>query len=136
MSLFKRKEEDTELNLERTNTIDGVAFGKDDSKLILLLADGMDWHDETKHLLLLQEKLNNYIAYIDTKQYSEKYPDAKLIEIQVKFLFKETETCKQFLEQHVMKFIKTSLPNTTLEIEYGTQETFPSETPLSEKIWS
>lgn len=125
MALFKKKEKDLELNFERTNTIDGVALSKEDSKLILLLADGMDWHDETKHLLLLQEKLNNYIAYIESEQYVENYPDAKTIEIQIKFLFKETHNCKLFLE-YAIKTIETSLQNTTITIKYGTQETFPS----------
>ena len=120
-------EKDIELNLESTDTIDGAGLSKDDkSKLTLLLADGMDWHDETKHLLLLQEKLNNYIAYIESKQYLEKYPDVNAIVIEIKFLFKETDNCKQFLEQHVIKFIEESLPNTKIKIEYGTKETFPN----------
>ena len=124
MSLFKKKEKEIVLNLERTNTIDGVAFSEDDLKLILLLADGMDWHDEQKHLLLLQEKLNNYIAYIESKQYLEKYPKAKEIEIQIKCLFKETDNGKSLLE-YAIKTIETSLQNAKVLIEYGDQETFP-----------
>ena len=63
------------------------------------MADGMDWSDEYNHLLLLQEKINNYIAYIESKQYLEKYEDIELIDIQIKFLFKETNNCEKFLEQ-------------------------------------
>ena len=46
---------------------------KENSKLIMPLIDGMDWHDETKHLLLLQNKINNYIGYIESEQYLKSY---------------------------------------------------------------
>lgn len=83
----------------------------------------MDWSDEYNHLLLLQEKINNYIAYIESKQYLEKYEDIELIDIQIKFLFKETDNCEKILEQ-VKKVINDSLQNTTVTIEHGAEETF------------
>lgn len=61
------------LNIENTDSIDGLAFEQETSSLILLLADGMDWIDMNRHLLLLQDKLNTYIWYIDSRQYEEKY---------------------------------------------------------------
>lgn len=61
------------LNIARTNTLDVVAVDKENSKLIMPLTDGMDWHDETKHLLLLQNKINNYIGYIESEQYLKSY---------------------------------------------------------------
>lgn len=87
------------LNVENTDTIDGLAYEQETSSLILLLADGMDWSDMNRHLLLLQEKLNNYIWYIDSKQYEEKYPDVKRIELRVSFLFQEPEICHKLLER-------------------------------------
>lgn len=119
----KVKNNETVLNIERTNTIDGIAYNEKDLKLVLLLADGMDWHDEKNHLLLLQEKINNYIAYIEGKQYLQKYSNVEQIEIQIKFLFKETDNCRKFLEQ-VEKIISTSLNNTSINMEYGTEETY------------
>ena len=72
---------DEKLNIENTDTIDGMAYEQDTSSLILLLADGMDWSDMNRHLLLLQDKLNTYIWYIDSGQYEEKYPNVKRIEM-------------------------------------------------------
>lgn len=121
---FKKKNKQELLNIEKTNTIDGLAIDNENNKkLLMLLADGMDWSDEYNHLLLLQEKINNYIAYIESKQYLEKYEDIELIDIQIKFLFKETDNCEKFLEQ-VKKVINDSLQNTTVTIEHGVEETF------------
>ena len=52
---------DDKFNIEKTDTIDGLAYEQDTSSLILLLTDGMDWSDMNRHLLLLQDKLNTYI---------------------------------------------------------------------------
>lgn len=111
------------LNVERTNVLDAVAYDEENSKLIMLLSDGMDWYDEARHLLLLQEKLNHYIAYIETEQYLKSYPKPKQIEIQIKFLFKETELCEKFLEQ-VKQIVKESLNNTTITVEHRTENAF------------
>lgn len=115
--------EDTLLNIEKTDVLDGVGTDKKGTQLIMLLADGMDWHDEEKHLLLLQEKLNNYILYIESKQYLERYPKVEKIKIEIKFLFKETENCKKFLE-HVIAFFQENMPNVSLYIELGKDDTF------------
>lgn len=66
---------DDKFNIEKTDTIDGLAYEQDTSSLLLLLTDGMDWSDMNRHLLLLQDKLNTYIWYIDSGQYKEKYHD-------------------------------------------------------------
>lgn len=125
--LKRHKEKETNngemLNIEKTNVLDAIAYDEENSKLIMLLSDGMDWHDEAKHLLLLQDKLNHYIAYIESEQYLKSYPKPEQIEIQIHFLFKETDLCKSFLEQ-VTQIISTSLNNTIITIEHGTENTF------------
>ena len=42
---------DDKFNIEKTDTIDGLAYEQDTSSLILLLTDGMDWSDMNRHLL-------------------------------------------------------------------------------------
>lgn len=124
MGLFNKfGKKDAILNIEKTNVLDGVAIDENGTTLIMLLSDGMDWHDEGKHLLLLQAKLNNYIAYIESKQYLQQYPKVEFIKIEVKFLFKETENCKKFLAQ-IMKLFQENMPNVSLNIEFGTEDTF------------
>ncbi|MBR4860874.1 MAG: hypothetical protein IKU09_01570 [Firmicutes bacterium] len=113
------------LSIEKTNVIDGIAYDEKIFKLFLLLTDSADWHDEYNHLMLLQEKINNYFDYIEGKQYLETHPNAKVeeVEIQIKFLFKETDNCKKFLEI-VKKTVNELSIRTTVNIESGTKDTY------------
>ena len=113
------------LSVEKTNVLDGVAYDEKNLKLFLLLTDGADWYDEYNHLIALQEKINNYFDYIEGKQYLDTYPNAKVeeVEIQIKFLFKETDNCKKFLEI-VKKAVNELSIRTIVNIESGTKSTF------------
>ena len=53
------------------------AMGVSDDQLELLLIDENKWIEslEEEHLLKLQEKLNNYIYFLESKQYVERYGD-------------------------------------------------------------
>ena len=53
------------------------AIGVVDSHLELLLVDPIGWEEEIEavHLEILQEKLNNYIHFLESKQYVERYGD-------------------------------------------------------------
>ena len=53
------------------------AIGVVKSHLELLLVDPIGWGEEIEavHLLILQEKLNNYIYFLESKQYVERYGD-------------------------------------------------------------
>ena len=91
---------------------------QDTSSLILLLADGMDWSDMNRHLLLLQDKLNTYIWYIDSGQYEEKYPNVKRIEMRVSFLFEEPKLCHRLLEKAKHVFMNV-FENVEMIVENG-----------------
>ena len=53
------------------------AIGIVDSHLELLLVDSVGWEEEIEavHLEILQEKINNYIYFLESKQYVERYGD-------------------------------------------------------------
>ena len=54
------------------------AIGTSDTDLELLLLDGNLWLSDTEeeHLLKLQEKFNNYIYFLESKQYVARYGDS------------------------------------------------------------
>lgn len=53
------------------------AIGVVGSHLELLLVDPIGWEEEIEavHLEILQEKLNNYIYFLENKQYVDRYGD-------------------------------------------------------------
>lgn len=53
------------------------AIGIVDNHLELLLVDSIGWEEEIEavHLEILQEKINNYIHFLESKQYVERYGD-------------------------------------------------------------
>ncbi len=76
------------------------AIGIVDSHLELLLVDPVGWEEEieTVHLEILQEKLNNYIYFLESKQYVEIYGDsfAKKI-IHITFQYSPSDNGLAFL---------------------------------------
>ena len=84
-----------------TGKVDGMA--QNGNELRLLLADPIPWKDgslpEKDHLIQLQEKINNYIAFYESEQYKNIYPgfvpDNAVIEIH--FTSEMTGNCEKFL---------------------------------------
>ncbi len=111
------------MNIERVDSIDTLAYDKETKTVILQLADGMDWSDEVYHLPLLQRKLNNYLWFVESKQYLTKYPLAERVNITISFLFKESDNCLKLLS-NLDYVIQDSFDNVILTIEHGTKETF------------
>ena len=53
------------------------AIGTVENHLELLLVDPLEWQEEIEavHLEILQEKMNNYIHFLESKQYVSRYGD-------------------------------------------------------------
>ena len=59
-----------------------------DGQLIMLISDHLRWDAyQTAHLKMLQDKLNTYIRYIDTKEYKKKYPDKEISSFVIDVVF-------------------------------------------------
>ena len=76
------------------------AIGTVDNHLELLLVDPVGWHEEIEavHLEILQEKLNNYIYFLESKQYLARYGDnfAKKV-IHITFQYSPSDNGLAFL---------------------------------------
>lgn len=60
------------------------AIGREGNNLRLAIFDILDWKYEDMHLEMLQDKINSYLMFIESKQYIEKYGDGyerKIIDI-------------------------------------------------------
>jgi len=65
------------MTIEQAGTIDFVGVDKASGKVILTIADHMDWTDTGFHLGKLQDKLNCYLRFCESGELYEAYPDAK-----------------------------------------------------------
>ncbi len=65
-----------------THLIDAISVGKDSGACVLTISDHLEWGDD-KHLLTLQEKLNSYLAFVESGEIMEHVQDAKEREIHV-----------------------------------------------------
>lgn len=55
--------------------IDGIALTEDKNGIVLLITDHLDWSEEYQHLMILQEKINMYLGYLEEKQYGDMYKE-------------------------------------------------------------
>jgi hypothetical protein len=57
--------------------VDVVSVDNIKSSVILDIADQLDWNQEKEHLLMLENKINAYLEFIQSGQLVDIYPDAK-----------------------------------------------------------
>ena len=77
------------LSITDPDKIDAAAAGEDE--LVLLISDHLGWDSyQAAHLSMLQDKLNTYIKYIDSKSYMKQFPGNTFTKfrIQIDFLHK------------------------------------------------
>jgi len=88
------------LSIIEIDKIDGIGKGKNNKELLFMIADHLDWSNEYEHLKLLQEKINSYIGYIESRQFQKIYPNEtfEFYIIEVHFKYPITEKCLKFID--------------------------------------
>lgn len=86
--------------VEDTNKIDAIGIDKKTDKVTLKIFDHLDWSDEEKHLYLLQEKLNSYLRFLESKEIYEAYPPSKGrdLEINIDFAVSPSTNALKFID--------------------------------------
>lgn len=51
--------------LHRPGVIDRLGVEADTGHVVLTIVDEMDWSDDQRHLLALQQKLNTYLSFVE-----------------------------------------------------------------------
>lgn len=64
------------MSVEETKIIDLIGVDKESGQVILSISDHLEWKTSDEHLLLLQEKINSYLRFIESGEINESYPDA------------------------------------------------------------
>lgn len=59
------------MTVRQTNVVDWLGIEKETGHVILTIVDDLDWTDEADHLRTLQDKLNTYLAFIESGEVYE-----------------------------------------------------------------
>jgi hypothetical protein len=78
------------MSVEQRKVVDSVGIGKADGRAILTISDHLPWLPENEHLLILQDKINDYLAFIESGEIYETYPQARGREIEIQVICKHT----------------------------------------------
>jgi hypothetical protein len=66
------------MSIDQTDTIDFATIDTASGDLWLTISDHLSWEEnEGNHLVLLQNKLNAYLRFIESGEVFKKVPDAK-----------------------------------------------------------
>jgi|SRR5215510_10899995 len=60
------------MTVERTGIVDWLGIEKGTGHIVLTVVDPLDWNDENGHLRTLQDKLNTYLAFIESGEVFER----------------------------------------------------------------
>ena len=97
------------------DVVDSVAY--EDDLLFLHMYDHLDFDGEFEkdHMLMLQDKLNTYIWYIDSKQYQATYSSKNFKQFLIKiiFMFEPSGLCKKFIAH-----VNVRLSSSNIKLEY------------------
>ena len=66
------------MSVDQTNVVDAIGVDNSTGDLVLTIMDHLEWiGNDNEHLLLLQEKLNTYLSFVESGDLLESYPNAK-----------------------------------------------------------
>lgn len=64
------------MGLENLQSVDAISTDKSGTTVQLTMFDAWDWADEGPHLLALQNKINAYFDFVQSKQIFKSHPAA------------------------------------------------------------
>lgn len=60
------------MSIKQTRVVDWLGIEKGSENMSLMVVDDQDWTNEQEHLLLLQEKLNTYLSFVESGEVFER----------------------------------------------------------------
>ena len=87
------------MSVEDKNKIDAISTNKE-NQVVLTISDHLEWDDNNNtHLIILQDKINSYMDFLNSGQIDQSYPSAigKKIMIQIVFKFLPNKKGEEFI---------------------------------------
>ena len=100
------------MSIEQEDKIDFISTTPE-GKVDLTISDHLEWDAENNHLLILQNKLNAYLDFVQSGQILENYPSAENNEIRISVVMKYAPKddaltflnhCEKFVEEQGFEF--------------------------------
>jgi hypothetical protein len=76
--------------VEEPNVVDAVGLDVASGEAVLSILDSLAWEDERQHLLMLQDKVNCYLGFIESGELDINYPDAIQRSRRIDVIFRHT----------------------------------------------
>jgi hypothetical protein len=100
------------MTVAQPGVVDWMGIEKGTGHVSLTVVDDLDWSDEQKHLLLLQEKQNVYLAFIESGEVFERLveevgrrvPASTPVKVTILAKFELTPASGAFLEHATEAF--------------------------------
>jgi hypothetical protein len=86
------------MSIEQAKVIDFIST-RDESTCILSISDHLEW-GTFEHLMMIQQKLNIYLAFIESGEIYGTYPNAKGLDIKIELI------CQYHPDDEGIKFLK------------------------------
>jgi CRP-like cAMP-binding protein len=64
------------MTIEQASTVDFISIDPTTNKVVLTISDHLTWNPGNNHLMLLQAKINNYLAFIESGELLQTYSEA------------------------------------------------------------
>ena len=89
------------MSIEQSDVIDIISTNRVTGDVSLTISDHLDWSDSAAHQLLLQKKLNYYLAFVKSGEILDSYPKARgrRIVLSVAFKHPADEAGRAFLSE-------------------------------------
>jgi len=88
------------MTVEQIRVVDFISIETGSGNVKLTVSDHLEWETDTnEHFLVLQEKLNTYLAFVESGEILESYPDAKDRDVVIEIV------CKYQPNERALKFL-------------------------------
>jgi hypothetical protein len=87
--------------VDEPKVVDFVSVDSKGKRAFLAISDHLDWLDGYEHQLILQEKLNAYLRFVESGELVERFPNTKGLPVvfDIRFMYEPDESGLRFLER-------------------------------------
>jgi hypothetical protein len=109
------------VTIEQADKVDGMGIDSDKGEVVLVISDHLDWLDQALHFSRLEQKIDNYINFVQSAQLEEVMPQGKGMGIRIKLVqqFAAPSEVKSILDGIAQQLFEIGIAFTCEEIPAG-----------------